>query len=233
MTISVASLVASGSLALRERRGCRWWRGFRPTQSARWWSAAIASGRAFVLRVIPGLILVVQAAGLRSAVLGANDGIVSTAGPIVGVAAAAQSDVPIAGVAGLVAGAMSMGGRRSPTLKADPARERVRKTPSNNTGAVEHLAFDVAGKPEALIADLSTKEFNIRPRPLPGACTRCSVAIPMASRSSSISNRSEKTRALRNRPTTCRRRCETIYPRTRRILPRDVQFAASCSTATS
>lgn len=47
---------------------------------------------------------------LRAAVLGANDGIVSTASLIVGVAAAAASkgDVMIAGVAGLVAGAMSM-----------------------------------------------------------------------------------------------------------------------------
>ena len=47
---------------------------------------------------------------MRAAVLGANDGIISTASLIVGVASAAatQSDVLIAGVAGLVAGAMSM-----------------------------------------------------------------------------------------------------------------------------
>ena len=47
---------------------------------------------------------------LRAGVLGANDGILSTASLIVGVAAAAatQNDVLIAGVAGLVAGAMSM-----------------------------------------------------------------------------------------------------------------------------
>jgi vacuolar iron transporter family protein len=47
---------------------------------------------------------------LRAAVLGANDGIVSTASLIVGVAAsgAAQSAILIAGVAGLVAGALSM-----------------------------------------------------------------------------------------------------------------------------
>src|SRR5210317_251786 len=47
---------------------------------------------------------------LRAAVLGANDGIVSTASLVVGVAAAAadRSGVLIAGVAGLVAGAMSM-----------------------------------------------------------------------------------------------------------------------------
>jgi VIT1/CCC1 family predicted Fe2+/Mn2+ transporter len=47
---------------------------------------------------------------LRAAVLGANDGIVSTASLIVGVAAASSGKAPIliAGVAGLVAGAMSM-----------------------------------------------------------------------------------------------------------------------------
>jgi VIT1/CCC1 family predicted Fe2+/Mn2+ transporter len=70
---------------------------------------------------------------LRAAVLGANDGIVSTASLIVGVAsaAAAQSEVLIAGVAGLVAGAMSMAAgeyvsvsSQSDTEKADLARER-------------------------------------------------------------------------------------------------------------
>ena len=47
---------------------------------------------------------------LRAAVLGANDGIVSTASLIIGVAAAsaAHADILLAGVAGLVAGAMSM-----------------------------------------------------------------------------------------------------------------------------
>ncbi|MDB4213478.1 VIT1/CCC1 transporter family protein [Octadecabacter sp.] len=47
---------------------------------------------------------------LRAVVLGANDGIVSTASIIVGVAAAAQGtgEVLLAGTAGLVAGAMSM-----------------------------------------------------------------------------------------------------------------------------
>ena len=70
---------------------------------------------------------------LRAAVLGANDGIVSTASLIVGVAAAAatQNAVLIAGVAGLVAGAMSMAAgeyvsvsSQSDTERADLARER-------------------------------------------------------------------------------------------------------------
>lgn len=47
---------------------------------------------------------------LRAAVLGANDGIISTASLVVGVAAAANShsEVLVAGAAGLVAGAASM-----------------------------------------------------------------------------------------------------------------------------
>lgn len=71
---------------------------------------------------------------LRAAVLGANDGIVSTASLLVGVAAAAQgrSEVLIAGVAGLVAGAFSMAAgeyvsvsSQSDTETADLARERA------------------------------------------------------------------------------------------------------------
>jgi VIT1/CCC1 family predicted Fe2+/Mn2+ transporter len=70
---------------------------------------------------------------LRAAVLGANDGIVSTASLIVGVAAAraASHEILVAGVAGLVAGAMSMAAgeyvsvsSQSDTEQADLARER-------------------------------------------------------------------------------------------------------------
>ena len=70
---------------------------------------------------------------LRAAVLGANDGIVSTASLIVGVAAAesGRSNILVAGMAGLVAGAMSMAAgeyvsvsSQSDTEQADLARER-------------------------------------------------------------------------------------------------------------
>lgn len=76
--------------------------------------------------------LVQRIGWLRAAVLGANDGIVSTASLIVGVAAAAPApgDVLVAGVAGLVAGAMSMAAgeyvsvsSQSDTEHADLARE--------------------------------------------------------------------------------------------------------------
>lgn len=81
----------------------------------------------------PETHLVARIGWLRAAVLGANDGIVSTASLIVGVAAAAAStsDVLVAGVAGLVAGAMSMAAgeyvsvsSQSDTEQADLARER-------------------------------------------------------------------------------------------------------------
>jgi VIT1/CCC1 family predicted Fe2+/Mn2+ transporter len=69
---------------------------------------------------------------LRAAVLGANDGIVSTASLLVGVAAAqaSRADVLVTGVAGLVAGAMSMAAgeyvsvsSQADTERADLARE--------------------------------------------------------------------------------------------------------------
>ncbi len=69
---------------------------------------------------------------LRASVLGANDGIVSTASLMIGVAAAAQSGpaILVTGVAGLVAGAMSMaaGEYVSVSSQADTERaERLRE----------------------------------------------------------------------------------------------------------
>ncbi len=70
---------------------------------------------------------------LRAAVLGANDGIVSTASLVLGVAAAQapRHDILVAGVAGLVAGAMSMAAgeyvsvsSQADTERADTDRER-------------------------------------------------------------------------------------------------------------
>ena len=71
---------------------------------------------------------------LRAAVLGANDGIISTASLVVGVAAASTStsDALVAGVAGLVAGAMSMAAgeyvsvsSQADTEAADIVREKA------------------------------------------------------------------------------------------------------------
>ena len=86
---------------------------------------------------------------LRAAVLGANDGLISTASLVVGVAASgtSRSAVLIAGVAGLVAGAMSMAAgeyvsvsSQADTERADLARER------------HELATDDAGERAELTA---------------------------------------------------------------------------------
>ena len=98
--------------------------------------------------------LVTRIGWLRAAVLGANDGIVSTASLIVGVAAAAatQNDVLVAGVAGLVAGAMSMAAgeyvsvsSQSDTERADLARER-RELSDNPAFELDELAEIYVGR---------------------------------------------------------------------------------------
>lgn len=86
---------------------------------------------------------------LRAAVLGANDGLISTASLIVGVAAAstARHEILVAGVAGLVAGATSMAAgeyvsvsSQADTERADMARERK----------------ELAEEPEAELKELAT-----------------------------------------------------------------------------
>jgi VIT1/CCC1 family predicted Fe2+/Mn2+ transporter len=87
---------------------------------------------------------------LRAAVLGANDGIVSTASLVVGVAAAesGRSAVLVAGLAGLVAGAMSMAAgeyvsvsSQSDTEQADLARERreLREEPAAELNELQQI----------------------------------------------------------------------------------------------
>lgn len=96
----------------------------------------------------PEAHLVSRIGWLRAAVLGANDGIVSTASLIVGVAAASasSSEVLVAGIAGLVAGAMSMAAgeyvsvsSQSDTENADQERERA----------------ELSGQPEAELEELT------------------------------------------------------------------------------
>ncbi len=86
---------------------------------------------------------------LRAAVLGANDGIISVAGLVVGVAAAGatQRDILLTGIAGLVAGAMSMAAgqyvsvqSQIDTQNADLAKEK----------------FELETEPERELAELTT-----------------------------------------------------------------------------
>jgi VIT1/CCC1 family predicted Fe2+/Mn2+ transporter len=85
---------------------------------------------------------------LRAAVLGANDGVLSTSSLIIGVATASgtHSSILIAGVSGLVAGAMSMAAgeyvsvsSQSDSERADIARER-QELKDNRGGELRELA---------------------------------------------------------------------------------------------
>ena len=91
---------------------------------------------------------------LRAAVLGANDGIISTASLIVGVAASAadKDQVLVAGIAALVAGAMSMAAgeyvsvsSQADTEDADLARERY-ELEHEHEHEVEELAHIYMGR---------------------------------------------------------------------------------------
>lgn len=102
---------------------------------------------------------------LRAAVLGANDGIVSTASLVLGVAAAqaSHSSMLVAGVAGLVAGAMSMAAgeyvsvhSQADTERADIARESAELAADNPAEHRELAAIYVGrGLSPALAAQVA------------------------------------------------------------------------------
>ena len=104
---------------------------------------------------------------LRAAVLGANDGLISTASLVVGVAAseAGRGAVLVAGVAGLVAGAMSMAAgeyvsvsSQADTERADLARERRELADDPDAEHAELAAIYVArGLTPALAAQVATQ----------------------------------------------------------------------------
>lgn len=121
---------------------------------------------------------------LRAAVLGANDGIVSTASLIVGVAAssATHGGVIVAGVAGLVAGAMSMAAgeyvsvsSQSDTEQADIARERQELA---TDGAREHAELAKIYVERGLDPDLAqTVAVQLMAKDALGAHTRDELGI--------------------------------------------------------
>lgn len=104
---------------------------------------------------------------LRAAVLGANDGIVSTASLALGVAAAGADtkNIMIAGVAGLVAGAMAMAAgeyvsvsSQADTERADLARERKELAGSPAQEHAELVAIYVArGLDQSLASEVATQ----------------------------------------------------------------------------
>ena len=85
---------------------------------------------------------------LRAAVLGANDGLVSTASLVLGVAAAeaSRSAVLVAGVAGLVAGAMSMAAGEYVSVSSQADTERA---------DLERERHELATMPEAELDELT------------------------------------------------------------------------------
>src|SRR5512142_1900755 len=99
---------------------------------------------------------------LRAAVLGANDGILSTASLVIGVAAAhaTHSNVLVAGVAGLVAGSMSMAAgeyvsvhSQADTEQADLQLERAELKADDNGEHRELTAIYVSRGLDASLAD--------------------------------------------------------------------------------
>lgn len=107
-----------------------------------------------------------RAGWLRAAVLGANDGIVSTASLLLGVAAADASrpDILLAGVAGLMAGAMSMAAgefvsvsSQADTEAADLARERreLAESPEAEQQELKRI-YMARGVPEPLAGEVAT-----------------------------------------------------------------------------
>jgi vacuolar iron transporter family protein len=104
---------------------------------------------------------------LRASVLGANDGIVSTSSLIMGVAAADASfhTIMVAGIAGLVAGAMSMAAgeyvsvcSQSDTERADLARERVELEQDPEMEQAELAAiYETRGLDKPLASEVATR----------------------------------------------------------------------------
>ena len=102
---------------------------------------------------------------LRAAVLGANDGIVSTASLVLGVAAAGASASAIvtAGVAGLMAGALSMAAGEYVSVSSQRDAEladielEVRELEHDPEGELRELAgiYEARGLPRALASDVA------------------------------------------------------------------------------
>ena len=85
---------------------------------------------------------------LRAAVLGANDGILSTAGLVIGVAGAGtgRSDILLAGIAGMAAGALSMAAGEYVSVSSQKDAE---------TADLKREAAELAAQPEVELAELA------------------------------------------------------------------------------
>jgi VIT1/CCC1 family predicted Fe2+/Mn2+ transporter len=126
---------------------------------------------------------------LRAAVLGANDGIVSVASIVLGVAAAttAQSQVAVAGVAALVAGAMAMAAgefvsvsSQRDTEHADIARERreILQNPDHELSELQEI-YQLRGLDEGLAGQVAEQLMAADPL---GAHLRDELGMTAATR---------------------------------------------------
>jgi hypothetical protein len=122
----------------------------------------------------PETHLVARNGWLRAAVLGANDGIVSTASLIVGVAAASAStsEVLVAGVAGLVAGAMSMAAGEY--VRGDGGATAADLDRAVYRGSIAHLRNRHAEKPCRRASPLSIAAFMLAAVPIIEMGASCS-----------------------------------------------------------
>ena len=108
---------------------------------------------------------------LRAAVLGANDGIISTSSLVIGVAAASSSssDALVAGIAGLVAGAMAMAAgeyvsvsSQADTEEADLARERKELAENPQAELAELASIYVARGVEPALAQQVAEQMTAK-----------------------------------------------------------------------
>ena len=131
--------------------------------------------------------LIARIGWLRAAVLGANDGLVSTASLIVGVASATPdtASILVAGAAGLVAGAMSMAAgeyvsvsSQADTEKADLAREAAELATDPESELAELVGIYVARGLDPALARRVAKQLTARDAL--GAHTRDELGISEA-----------------------------------------------------
>ena len=128
---------------------------------------------------------------LRAAVLGANDGIVSTASLVLGVAAAdaGRSAVLVAGVAGLVARAMSMAAgeyvsvsSQADTERADLERERGELDTSGRAEHAEFAAIYVERGLTPALAEQVAEQLMARDALAAHARDKASASLPHSGR---------------------------------------------------
>ena len=146
--------------------------------------------------------LVARIGWLRAAVLGANDGIVSTAGLVFGVAGATSDSVAlfIAGVAGMVAGALSMAGGEYVSVSTQRDTEQAAGVaPEHRTSPWQAASASVVSFVLGALIPLLGLVLAPVPVRLPVTITAVLVALAVTGFTSALLSGSRATRpVLRN-----------------------------------